>query len=158
MQELSDGLQVVHPPQPAGAAPGSAGTVVILRRRLRKPAMLASGQQAAPAAADVPFAISTREGDGTAEVAVGGPIDGGGAEELRRELSAGSRGGVRDITVDLSGVTLLASGGVRVLHELDAQLASNGASLAIVAPSGGPARMVLDLVGLGDRVVEPART
>jgi ABC-type transporter Mla MlaB component len=47
------------------------------------------------------------------------------------------------LTVDLAGVTHLSSAGVSALHDV-----ASRASLRLLAPSGSPAQVVLDLVAL----------
>jgi anti-anti-sigma regulatory factor len=65
------------------------------------------------------------------------------AELLRR-----SRGGTVAMTVDLSGVTHLASAGVSVLHQLTGRHDEQKSPLTLRAAAGSPARAVLELVGL----------
>ncbi|MGY1833066.1 SpoIIE family protein phosphatase [Geodermatophilus sp. SYSU D01180] len=150
-QQLTDSLHVQR-----GAGPAGAGTVVTLRHRLHRPAMLGSdiGRDAAPAARP-PFAVDVAPGGGDGGPAsrdvrlrVSGPVDVTSVEALDRQLAAASRGGVLPLTVDLSEVTLLASAGVQVLHRMRDQLAGHGRALTLVAPPGSTARAVLDLVHL----------
>ncbi|MGY1688257.1 SpoIIE family protein phosphatase [Geodermatophilus sp. SYSU D00804] len=165
-QQLTDSLHVLR-----GAGPAGAGTVVTLRHRLHRPAMLGSGvgRDAAPAARP-PFAVDVASGDGVpgdgvlvgeapgggdggpasrdVRLRVSGPVDVTSVEALARQLAAASRGGVLPLTVDLSEVTLLASAGVQVLHRVRDQLAGHGHALTLVAPPGSAARAVLDLVHL----------
>ncbi|MGY0234459.1 SpoIIE family protein phosphatase [Longispora urticae] len=74
-----------------------------------------------------------------------GPVDQETAEQLREAVMAASRGGALPVVVDLSGVTLLASAGVFLLH----RLAADSDGMRLLAPVGGPARQVLELTGLG---------
>ncbi|MGY1620893.1 SpoIIE family protein phosphatase [Geodermatophilus sp. SYSU D00965] len=145
-EQLIDRLEVHHPPQ----ADATEGTVVVLRHRLHRPAMLGSGTDASPAA-PVPrpeFTVDAEHGDGHPRLRVRGPVDVVTAEEFARALSGASRGGVLPLTVDLTGVTHLASAGVQVLHRLRDQLAAQQQPLQLVAPPGSPAQAVLDLVRL----------
>ena len=144
-EQLVDVLQV-RPASPDGPA----GTQVTLRHRLRRPAMLVSsaiGDAGGPADRP-PFGLDVDPADGQPRVRVRGPVDVLTAEDLRRELSSASRGGVLSLSVDLSGVTLLASAGVQELHRTRDQLAAHGRSLLLRAPTGSVSAAVLDLVHL----------
>jgi anti-anti-sigma regulatory factor len=70
------------------------------------------------------------------------------ADQLARRLLAASRGGTVPLTVDLAGVTLLASAGVRVLYQLTEQLAAHEQALALRMPARSPARAAVDLARL----------
>ena len=143
-----DTLLVSHP-DADGAVP--RGTTVTLRRRLRWPAVLAAGYQGAEDGhpAEPPFTVDTSvAAGGTARALVGGPIDITTADLLARRLLSVSRGGTVPLVADLTGVTQLASAGVRVLYELSEQLAVNGQDLTLVTALGSAAHLVLDLVRL----------
>jgi len=58
------------------------------------------------------------------------------------------------MTVDLSGVTHLASAGVSVLHQLTGRHDEQKAPLALHAAPGSPARVILELVGLSTALGE----
>ncbi len=174
-QQLTDSLHVrrssdrdaAHTPGGPPGAPG--GTVVTLRHRLHRPAMLGShvGREAQPPAraafgVDLEHDIErdieqdATDGDvsgrlpggGGVRLRVTGPVDVVTVETFTQQLSAASRGGVLPVTVDLTGVTLLASAGVQALHRLTDQLAGHGRRLTLVAPPGTAARAVLDMVHL----------
>jgi anti-anti-sigma factor len=143
-------LQISHPADADGAGRRAPSTVVTLRHRLRRPAMLASDSSAEPASfpAGEDFAVEA-ELEGTLACArVRGAIDISTADELLRKLLAACRGGTVALTVDLSGVTQLASAGVSALYELTRQLAVHRRDLRLIASAGGVAGSVLDLVGL----------
>ncbi len=153
-QRLTDSLHVQH------STDDGTGTAVTLRHRLHRPAMLGSevGRDDATQARP-PFTVTVEHGHedrgsgrpgapGTVRLRVSGPVDITTVETLARQLSASSRGGVLPMTVDLTSVTLLASAGVQVLHQMREQLAAHGHALVLVAPPGGTARAVLDLVRL----------
>jgi anti-anti-sigma factor len=132
-----------------GAVP--RGTTVTLRRRLRWPAVLAAGHQGEVDGhpAEPPFTVDTSvAAGGTARALVGGPVDITTADLLARRLLSVSRGGTVPLVADLTGVTQLASAGVRVLYELSKQLAVNGQELTLVTALGSAAHLVLDLVRL----------
>jgi anti-anti-sigma factor len=137
--------------------PASGGTTVTLRHRLRRPAMLASGHQDEHAAypAEPPFTVDTSITAGsTARALVGGPVDIGTADLLARRLLSVSRGGTVPLVADLTGVTQLASAGVRVLYEVSKQLTVHGQELTLVTVRGSAAHLVLELVRLDHVTVE----
>jgi len=80
-----------------------------------------------------------------------GAIDMSAEQRLRTDLLGAGRGGALPLVVGLDGVSLLGSAGIRVLHELAGPL-----QLRLRAAPGTPARAVLDLTGLSDRLLDPA--
>jgi anti-anti-sigma factor len=137
--------------------PVAGGTTVTLRHRLRRPAMLASGHQGEHAAypAEPPFTVDTSIAAGsTARALVGGPVDISTADLLARRLLSVSRGGTVPLVADLTGVTQLASAGVRVLYEVSEQLTAHGQELTLVTVRGSTAHLVLELVRLDHVTVE----
>jgi serine phosphatase RsbU (regulator of sigma subunit)/anti-sigma regulatory factor (Ser/Thr protein kinase)/anti-anti-sigma regulatory factor len=81
---------------------------------------------------------------------VEGPVDMATADQLRVDILDASRGGALPLLVDLDAVTVLASAGVLVLHDL-----ARAFELRLQASPGTPARTVLALTGL-DRSRENA--
>ena len=152
--QLAGQLRVSHPPQEATAPPGSKGTIVTLRHSLHRPAMLASEASAVvPASpAPVPFAADLvaagPAGEPPVTVRVAGPVDVTTAQRFTGRLLSACRAGVLPLTVDLTGVTVLASAGVRVLHDVRDQLAAHGNTLTLVTGPGSAAAAVLDVVRL----------
>jgi len=143
--QVVDRLLVSHPWQKA------KGTTVALRHRLRRPAILASGHRREHAARpdEPPFAVDTSiAAGGTARALVSGPVDITTADKLARRLLSVSRGGTIPLTADLSGVTQLASAGVRALYAVSGQLAAHGHALTLITAPGSGAGVVLDLVQL----------
>jgi anti-anti-sigma factor len=69
-------------------------------------------------------------------------------EDLHRRLQDASRGGVLPLTVDLTGVSHLASAGVQLLYQLAEQMATDGSRLRLIAPTGTAAHQVLTLTAL----------
>jgi len=140
-----DKLLVSHP---GGTAPG--GTTVTLWHRLRRPAVLASGPGGHVAdPAEPPFTVDTSVAAGaTARAQVGGTVDITTADMLARRLLSVSRGGTVPLVADLTGVTQLASAGVRALYQVSEQLAAHGQALTLVTAAGSAAHLVLDLVRL----------
>jgi anti-sigma regulatory factor (Ser/Thr protein kinase)/anti-anti-sigma regulatory factor len=147
--QVVDELLVSHPV--ADDAAGPRGTTVTLRLRLRRPAVLASGQRAGHVAypAGRPFTVDTSVAAGaTARALVGGTVDITTADLLARRLLSVSRGGTVPLIADLTGVTQLASAAVRALYEVSEQLAAHGQRLVLVTVPGSAAHMVLDLARL----------
>ena len=143
--QVVDRLLVSHPWQKA------KGTTVALRHRLRRPAILASGRRRDRAAdpAEPPFSVDTSIAAGAiARAVVRGPVDITTADKLCRRLLSVSRGGTIPLTADLSGVTQLASAGVRALYAVSGQLAAHGHTLTLITAPGSGAGVVLDLVQL----------
>ncbi|MEV6931714.1 SpoIIE family protein phosphatase [Dactylosporangium sp. NPDC051485] len=128
------------------------GTVATLHHRLTRPAALLgrSAPESRPCpqpAADPELSIMDDAGH-PGRVVLAGPIDGGSVDRVQHELLYRSRGGTLPLTVDLAGVTYLASAGVAVLHALAARHRAHGTDLVLAAPPGSPARHVLALVAL----------
>ena len=86
--------------------------------------------------------------DATARALVGGPVDITTADLLARRLLSVSRGGTVSLVADLTGVTQLASAGVRALYQVSEQLAAHDQELTLVAAADSAAHLVLDLVRL----------
>jgi anti-anti-sigma factor len=82
------------------------------------------------------------------QVAVHGPIDLSTAPELGRRLQEASRGGTVPLTVDLTGVSHLASAGVQLIYRIAEQMAADGRRLQLVAPAGTAPYQVLELTDL----------
>jgi anti-sigma regulatory factor (Ser/Thr protein kinase)/anti-anti-sigma regulatory factor len=146
-----DQLVVSHPPQAVGGPPAPAGTVVTLRHRLRRPAILASGRNQGPAAipAEPPFGVDTSVAAGaSARAVVRGPVNITTSDLLARRLLSASRGGTVPLIADLTGVTQLASAGVQALYAVSARLAAHGQDLTLVTAPASAAQAVLDLVRL----------
>jgi len=92
-----------------------------------------------------PMVMEADEG----RVALRGAVDQRSADEFRRRLAHATRGGTREVWIDLSGVTLLASAGVQTLFEVLEPADDRGdGRVRLVAPMGSPAQHVLDLVRL----------
>ncbi len=154
--QVVDQLLVSHPPlshstRAGDGAAGSRGTVVTLRHRLGRPAILASGHDGAQAAhSDAPpFAVDTSIAESaTARALVRGPVDIATADQLARRLLSVSRGGTVPLVADLTGVTQLASAGVRALYAVSRQMAAHGQDLTLITAPGSAAHAVLNLVQL----------
>jgi serine phosphatase RsbU (regulator of sigma subunit)/anti-sigma regulatory factor (Ser/Thr protein kinase)/anti-anti-sigma regulatory factor len=147
-----DSMVVSHPAPPGARSPGVRGTVVVLRLRLRRPAVLASGHHSARAAArtdEPPFTVAASiEASGAARALVAGPVDIVTADQLSRRLLSVSRGGTVPLTADLTAVTQLASAGVRALYLVRKQLMAHQQALTLITAPGSSTHAVLDLVRL----------
>ena len=127
--------------------PSALGTVARVRHTLQRPVRLPSAPfvPAGPAPA---FRIVDQPGDDETRLIIEGPLDAVNAPEVRRELLRRSRGGTVPLSVDLTGVTALASAGVSVLHEVAAMHTEQKVPLHLAAAEGSPAQIILALVGL----------
>jgi anti-sigma regulatory factor (Ser/Thr protein kinase)/anti-anti-sigma regulatory factor len=160
--QVVDRMLVSHQPPEAGpetragtaaqaATSTAGGTTVALRHRLRRPAILASGRRRDRSSdpAEPPFSVDTSIAAGaTARAVVRGPVDITTADKLCRRLLSVSRGGTIALVADLSGVTQLASAGVRALYAVSEQLAAHGHALTLITAPGSGTGLVLDLVQL----------
>jgi len=148
--QVVDDLVVSHPLRAVAGRSGARGTVVTLRHRLRRPAILASEASAHSAAhvPEPPFAVDLGADGSARHAGVCGPVDITTADRLARQLLFASRGGTVPLTVDLSSVTHLASAGVRALYQVKEQFAAHRQGLTLVAAPGTPASIVLDLARL----------
>ena len=149
--QVVDHLLVSHPTRAAGGAGGTGGTIVTLRHRLARPAVVSSGHDGAQDThlARPPFAVDTSIAESaTARALVRGPVDITTADQLARRLLSVSRGGTVPLVADLTGVTQLASAGVRALYAVSGQMAAHGQELTLITAPGSAAHLVLDLVRL----------
>lgn len=156
------------PPEPGGRGRGLAmirscmdeveiertpgGTTVLLDLALRTEPVLGAAPPvltAPQAGSELRIAV-TRGAD--PRLVVRGPIDISTVRELRRELRETSRGGALPLTVDLAGVTHLASAGIELLYGFVEEMKVDGSRVVLVAPPGSPAAYALRLSGL-DRLV-----
>ena len=166
--QVIDHLLVSHPTRAANGTAGSRGTIVTMRHRLSRPAVLASGHDAAghnaaghngaraARRAEPPFSVDTSTAErATARALVCGPVDITTADQLARRLLSVSRGGTVPLVADLTGVTQLASAGVRALYAVSEQMAAHGQDLTLITAPGSAVHVVLDLVRLA-HVASPA--
>jgi anti-anti-sigma factor len=117
------------------------GTSATFRLRLTRTVRMLAGRHGWDAGARrADFAVQ-HEGP---HVEVRGDVDTASAEHLSTALVRAWCGGVQDVLVDLSGVTLLSSAAVRVLHEA----CRSGRTITLRAPMGSVAQHVLELVRL----------
>ncbi|MEV4642068.1 SpoIIE family protein phosphatase [Actinoplanes sp. NPDC049548] len=146
--QLVGGLRVV---------PGPAGTVATIQHPLLRPAQTPGRPDPTPhePVDDMPLRIDEVT---PSEIRVSGTADAASASMLRQDLLRRTRGGHLPVTVDLTGVTHLASAGVSALHHVAEQHREQGAELDLHAARGSAAQAVLDLVGLPHRVDQAGQT
>lgn len=146
MRELSDRMRVdtsVH------------GTTVTLVRTLRQ-SVSPNGHTPTSAARrheETDLAVDVRVDDDGVVVAVAGPVDYSSVDRLHGHLLDVGRRGSLPVTLVLDEVTMLASAGVRTLHQQAAEFRAAGRTLRIVAAHTSPARDALAVSGL-DELVE----
>ena len=85
-------------------------------------------------------------------VSIGGELDLATVPRVSAALSAEPVAGARAVVVDLAGVTFMDSTGLAALLTLERELAARGGRLAIACPEG-PARLLLDVTGVAERLV-----
>lgn len=88
-------------------------------------------------------------------IRVDGAIDAQSVPEFDRAIRTSGMAGTRTLTVDLTGVTHLASAGVTTLYQLLALHTENGSTLRLYAPAGCPADMILSLVQISHETRDP---
>ncbi len=125
------------------------GTLVTLRKALTRPITPVKQDIPTPTRAPRSPGDSFRtERDGPV-LRVHGPIDALAVDVLRADLLQLVNGRHPHATVDLSGVTLLASAGVQVLLEILARVQKNHrVELTLQTPPGSAAHQVLELTHL----------
>jgi anti-sigma B factor antagonist len=95
------------------------------------------------------IAISVALVDSAAQVTAVGEIDCNSAPQLREELDALLDSGVRELVVDLAGVTFLDSAGLCVLAATHRRTLGQGAQLRVLASSRAVIRP-MQITGLWD--------
>jgi anti-anti-sigma factor len=129
------------------------GTTVTMARTLQHPAVFSPAiPQPAPVPSVENFRTRVRPA-ARSRLLVAGPVDTTTAGSLQNRISEVSQGGVLPVDVDLSAVTQLASAGVRVLYDCARTTGEGSGRVRLLAPTGCPARLVLELTGL-DGVLE----
>ncbi|MCG7309606.1 SpoIIE family protein phosphatase [Brachybacterium sp. ACRRE] len=144
-ESATDRLRIAH-----RGRPGDPGSRVVMRRALRHPPHLTmpQGRTPSPPGDDHDGLEITEDERDPSRLVLRGSADISCTEHLTEQLGRSGRGGFRDLTVDLSGLQLLASSAVRVLLDLRARHDAHGHELCLIASSGTPAQSVLDVVGL----------
>jgi anti-anti-sigma factor len=161
--QLVDQMRIQHLPRNAASVRGARGTLVTLRHRLHRPAILAAGAtaQATAHAVGLPFSVEVSADGPAARATVHGPVGIATADRLAGHLLAACRGGTLPLTVDLTAVTHLGSAGVRALYQVKEQLNAYQRELSLIAAPGTSADVVLTLVqlphtsGIADHTAQP---
>ena len=128
---------------------GPDGTAVEVRLKMARPVQLL--QQARESRAALVLDDRDDELHTIAErgkLIASGPIDEMSVEVFHAALHEATWAGTASATIDLSGVTHLASPGVQSLFEFLARSKRAGVELRLVAPSRSPAGQILKIVGL----------
>ncbi len=136
MRGLIEHVDVVRTP---------AGTTVRLRHSLHRDVGFGVAQPGRRPPANDTFGITVRDGDPLTLYATG-VIDDSTIKAVRIEILHNSRGTVVPLRIDLTGVTHLASVGVRLLHELAAS--ADPGQIELAAVPGSIAHQVLALTGV----------
>jgi anti-sigma regulatory factor (Ser/Thr protein kinase)/anti-anti-sigma regulatory factor len=124
-------------------------TVARLRRRLRRPAPLlaeAPGGVGRRGTADLDSTLTIDSAHD--QLTVRGPLMLATAGALETRLGWETRGGTRSLTLDLSGLTHLASTGVKLLQHTRAAAALHGQKVTLLASPGSVAHHVLELTAM----------
>ncbi|MEU4625062.1 SpoIIE family protein phosphatase [Actinoplanes sp. NPDC023801] len=134
---------------------GPGGTTAIVTHRLAGPARLLDPDGITPVPppgtdrADPELLLILEQPAGPPPaIRLDGPITALTSGMMARELQRLTGGGTRDLTVDLTGVTVLASAGVAALQQAVAVCREHGSHLRLHAPSGTVAQHVLSLVAI----------
>jgi serine phosphatase RsbU (regulator of sigma subunit)/anti-sigma regulatory factor (Ser/Thr protein kinase)/ABC-type transporter Mla MlaB component len=134
---------------------GSGGTTAVVTHRLAGPARLLYADQIVPASSPgreppdpVLLLILEQPAGPRPGVRLDGPVTALTSAMTARELQRLTGNGTRDLTVDLTGVTVLASAGVAVLQHAVAVSRDHGRHLRLHAPRGTVAQHVLSLVAI----------
>ncbi|GLZ33421.1 hypothetical protein Lesp02_56090 [Lentzea sp. NBRC 105346] len=130
------------------------GTTATASLRLSGPARLLTKEDliwtpmVRPTALTVPLVVRNERSESSPRIRVEGPVHAGTAAEFDRAVRTAGSTGTSPLTVDLTGVTHLASAGVAALHELTALHRGNDTELRLYAPAGTPADVIMSLVRL----------
>ncbi|GAB7046967.1 SpoIIE family protein phosphatase [Catenuloplanes indicus] len=137
------------------------GTTAVVTHTLARPARLLTTEQLsagrpvpAPAQAD-PLMILDQPWAPTRRIRVDGPVDTTTSDHVETAVRAAGSAGTTDLTVDLTGVTHLASAGVAAFHRLAAAHRANGTTLSWYAPTASPADVILTLVEVDHLTQDP---
>jgi serine phosphatase RsbU (regulator of sigma subunit)/anti-sigma regulatory factor (Ser/Thr protein kinase)/anti-anti-sigma regulatory factor len=147
MERLLDEVTISHDGRPR---PSGNGTVLVLRHKVSRPALVASSRLGSSPSSVAPHSYRARHSEepGTSTLKVTGAVDAVNADQFNADLSDAAQGGTVGLTVLLDDVTMLTSRGVRALFTTRDQLAAHQRPFTLVAETGTPAAVVLDLVGL----------
>lgn len=96
-----------------------------------------------------------RNGADAAVVRVSGEFDMAGCGEFDAAVRALSGDGLRQVTIDLAGLTFIDSSGIRSLLDSKRRAEEHGLVLFVRVPEDGQVRQVLELTGV-DHVLDGA--
>jgi anti-sigma B factor antagonist len=69
-------------------------------------------------------------------------------ERFDAELAQIGENGIRELVIDLAGLTFLDSSGIRILLDTKRFAARDGLELSVIPPPSGQVRKVLDMTGV----------
>jgi serine phosphatase RsbU (regulator of sigma subunit)/anti-sigma regulatory factor (Ser/Thr protein kinase)/anti-anti-sigma regulatory factor len=150
--DLVDSLHLDH---------DDSGTTATLTYRLSRPARLMTDRtltsRPTPAAGlhTELFLVLDQPSAPRPRVRVDGPVDASTVASFHYGIRTAASAGTRSLTVDLTGVTHLASAGVAALHRLVDGSRANGTELRLYAPAGSPAAIIMTLVRLPHTTTDP---
>jgi serine phosphatase RsbU (regulator of sigma subunit)/anti-sigma regulatory factor (Ser/Thr protein kinase)/ABC-type transporter Mla MlaB component len=150
--DLVDALHIEH---------DHRGTTATITHRPRRPARaltdqtFASHPTAVPHHRTEPFLVLDQPTAARPRIRIDGPVDATTAATLYTQVRAASAASTRSLTVDLTGVTHLASAGVAALHRLTALNHANDTELRLYAPPGTTAEMIMTVVQLPHTTTDP---
>ncbi len=153
--KLVDMLQLEH---------DETGTVAAVELELSRPAQvltaadLASGVGTSSKPSAEPFLILEQPSAPSPRLRVDGPVDAHTTPELDNAVRFAGAAGTRELIVDLTGVTHLASAAVAALQKLSVLGNNGGGKLRLYAPPGSTADMILTLVNLAHETSDPHAT
>ena len=151
-QGLVDDLRVEH---------DDTGTIAVITHRAGTPARLlttadlTSRRRTEGDPIPTPLLVTEQPWAPGPRVRVDGPVDATTVDEFERSIRAADVAGTRSLTVDLTGVSHLASAGVAALHRIRDAHRGNDTELRLLAPPGTPADMVLSLVTMHHLTRDP---
>ncbi|WP_245871059.1 SpoIIE family protein phosphatase [Asanoa hainanensis] len=131
------------------------GTRATVRHRLSRPARMVTDYQLIPRPDADPLLMLEQPWADGPRIRVDGAVDAESAPAFEVQLVTATASGTRSLTVDLTGVTLLASIGVAALHRVAALSAANRANLRLYAPPGSTAHLIMETVRLPHLTADP---
>jgi anti-anti-sigma factor len=96
--------------------------------------------------------VEIQQGDDRVRVELAGEIDMSNADAIGERIYAAIPNQTVAVEVDLTDVTYVDSAGLRVLSLLSGRLQRLQIRLRVLAPTGSPARYVIDLSGMTEFV------
>lgn len=100
---------------------------------------------------EAPIQVAACLAGNTFVVTVAGRMDGATAPVVDEKVAALVEGGVSSLVLDITGVSFMASAGLRSILKCSRALAQTGAAFALAGPTGMAAEL-LSIAGLTDLV------